>query len=49
MKEKYFIHYDYGYYGYREIKVMASGDEHMGIFLELKGASLRNREYVLQA
>ena len=38
----YFIHYDYGYYGYKEhyaygeIKIMASDDEHMGVFLELK-------------
>ena len=44
MKADYFIHYDYGYYGYKEhyaygeIKVMASDDEHMGVFLELKGA-----------
>ena len=43
MKADYFIHYDYGYYGYKEhyaygeIKVMASDDEHMGVFLELKG------------
>ena len=35
MKADYFIHYDYGYYGYKEhyaygeIKVMASDDEHM--------------------
>jgi phage replication initiation protein len=45
MKADYFIHYDYGYYGYKEhyaygeIKVMASDDEHMGVFLELKGAA----------
>ena len=55
MKADYFIHYDYGYYGYKEhyaygeIKVMASDDEHMGVFLELKGAGSRNMEYVLQA
>ena len=46
MKAKYFIHYDYGYYGYKEhytygkIKVMASDDEHMGVFVELKGGWL---------
>ena len=40
MKADYFIHYDYGYYGYKEhyaygeIKVMASDDEHMGVFLK---------------
>ena len=28
---------------------MASDDEHMGVFLELKGAGSRNMEYVLQA
>ena len=55
MKADYFIHYDYGYYGYKEhytygeIKVMVSDDEHMGVFLELKGAGSRNMEYVLQA
>ena len=55
MKADYFIHYEYGYYGYKEhyaygeIKVMASDDEHMGVFLELKGAGSRNMEYVLQA
>ncbi|HBG4141014.1 TPA: XRE family transcriptional regulator [Clostridioides difficile] len=55
MKANYFIHYDYGYYGYKEhyaygeIKVMASDEEHMGVFLELKGAGSRNMEYVLQA
>lgn len=55
MKADYFIHYNYGYYGYKEhyaygeIKVMASDDEHMGVFLELKGAGSRNMEYVLQA
>ena len=46
MKADYFIHYDYGYYGYKEhyaygeIKVMASDDEHMGVFLELKRSRL---------
>ncbi|MDV9235747.1 helix-turn-helix domain-containing protein [Clostridioides difficile] len=56
MKTKYFIHYDYGYYGYKEhytygeIKVMASDDEqHMGVFVELKGEGSRNMEHVLQA
>ncbi len=55
MKADYFIHYEYGYYGYKEhyaygeIKVMASDNEHMGVFLELKGAGSRNMEYVLQA
>mgnify|MGYP000169987163 CR=1 FL=1 len=37
------------HYAYGEIKVMASDDEHMGVFLELKGAGSRNMEYVLQA
>ena len=55
MKARYFIHYDYGYYGYKEhyaygeIKVMVSDDEHMGVFVELKGTGSRNMEYVLQA
>ena len=55
IKADHFIHYDYGYYGYKEhyaygeIKVMASDDEHVGVFLELKGAGSRNMEYVLQA
>lgn len=55
MKADYFIHYDFGYYGYQEhytygeIKVMASSDEHMGVFLELKGMGCRNLEHILQA
>ncbi|TDA21798.1 XRE family transcriptional regulator [Extibacter muris] len=55
IKARYFIHYDYGYYGYKEhyaygeIKVMVSDDEHMGVFVELKGTGSRNMEYVLQA
>ena len=55
MKARYFIHFDYGYYGYKEhyaygeIKVMVSDDKHMGVFVELKGTGSRNMEYVLQA
>ena len=55
MKADYFIHYDFGYYGYQEhytygeIKVMVSSDEHMGVFLELKGMGCRNLEHILQA
>ena len=33
------------HYTYGEIKVMVSDDEHMGVFLELKGAGSRNMEY----
>lgn len=55
IKPEYFFHNDYGFYGYKEhyaygeIKVMASGSEDMGVFLEMKGTGCRNLEYVLQA
>lgn len=55
MKVEYFFHFDYGYYGYKEhyaygdIKVFASDNENMGVFLEMKGAGCRNLEHVLQA
>ena len=55
MKSEYFIHEDYGMYGYEEqyvygdISVNASKDSSMGVLLELRGMGCRNLEYVLQA
>ena len=55
MKSKYFIHEDYGMFGYEEqyiygdISVNASKDSSMGVLLELRGMGCRNLEYVLQA
>ena len=55
MKSEYFIHEDYGMFGYEEqyiygdISVNASKDSSMGVLLELRGMGCRNLEYVLQA
>ena len=55
MKSEYFIHEDYGMFGYEEqyiygdISVNASKDSSMGVLLELRGVGCRNLEYVLQA
>lgn len=55
MKSEYFIHEDYGMYGYEEqyvygdISVNVSKDSSMGVLLELRGMGCRNLEYVLQA
>ena len=55
MKSEYFIHEDYGMYGYEEqyvyedISINASKDSSMGVLLELRGMGCRNLEYVLQA
>ncbi|HBF0728208.1 TPA: XRE family transcriptional regulator [Clostridioides difficile] len=55
MKIEYFIHEDYGLFGYEElysygeIIVMASKDASMGVLLELRGTGCRHLEYVLQA
>ena len=55
MKSEYFIHEDYGMYGYEEqyvygdISVNASKDSSMGVLLELRGMGCRYLEYVLQA
>ena len=55
MKIEYFIHEDYGLFGYEElysygeIIVTASKDASMGILLELRGTGCRHLEYVLQA
>lgn len=51
MKSEYFIHEDYGMYGYEEqyvygdISVNASKDSSMGVLLELRGMGCRNLEY----
>lgn len=55
MKIEYFIHEDYGLFGYEElysygeIIVTASKDASMGVLLELKGMGCRHLEHVLQA
>lgn len=55
MKSEYFIHEDYGMFGYEEqyiygdISVHVSKDSSMGVLLELRGMGCRNLEYVLQA
>lgn len=55
MKIEYFIHEDYGLFGYEElysygeIIVTASQDASMGVLLELRGTGCRHLEYVLQA
>ena len=55
MKAEYFIHEDYGLFGYEElyrygeIIVTASKDASMGVLLELKGMGCRHLEHVLQA
>lgn len=55
MKIEYFIHEDYGLFGYEElysygeIIVTASKDASMGVLLELRGMGCRHLEYVLQA
>lgn len=55
MKADYFIHEDYGQFGYEEqyifgeIVVMASKDTTMGVLLELRGMGSRHLENVLQA
>ncbi len=55
MKIEYFIHVDYGLFGYEElysygeIIVTASKDASMGVLLELRGTGCRHLEYVLEA
>ena len=55
MKAEYFIHEDYGLFGYEElyrygeIIVTASKDASIGVLLELKGMGCRHLEHVLQA
>lgn len=55
MKIGYFIHEDYGLFGYEElysygeIIVTASKDASMGVLLELRGTGCRHLEHVLEA
>ena len=55
MKIEYFIHEDYGLFGYEEqyiygeIIITDSKDASMGVLLELRGTGCRHLEYVLQA
>lgn len=55
LKMKYFLHQDFGYYGYSEhfvlgdIMVLVSHDEDKGVLLELKGRGSRQFEGYLEA
>ena len=55
LKEKYFLHEDYGRYGYEEsyhlgdIEVMVSHNETLGVLMEMKGKGCRQMESYLLA
>ena len=55
LKEKYFLHEDYGKYGYEEsyllgdIQVMVSHNEVLGVLMEMKGKGCRQMESYLLA
>lgn len=55
LKEKYFLHEDYGKYGYEEsyhlgdIEVMVSHNETLGVLMEMKGKGCRQMESYLLA
>ena len=55
LKEKYFLHEDYGKYGYAEsyllgdIQVMVSHNEVLGVLMEMKGKGCRQMESYLLA
>ena len=54
-KKKYFLHEDYGKYGYEEsyhlgdIEVMVSHNETLGVLMEMRGKGCRQMESYLLA